>query len=658
MKTLLAKAYCVLIAVMCTCVVRGHAEEFSISIGDTVSDGVPVAGAGRLAVATEEDFYTFQAETGQLAFFESLSQDAAFQRALRWQLARPSGGTAFASLFSNPQGRTLLTETGVYRLRIYSDARDPSWVGPYSFRVLSIPPDQTFPFIIGNVVSNGVPAEGAGRLEVAGSEDNYTFDATAGQVVFFQSIRQDPAFKSALRWQLVRPSGGSAFASLFSNPQGRVLLPETGTYRIRIHTDGTTAEWFGDYAFKVSPIPPDETFEYTIGTEVADGIPKSGAGRIETAGAEDNYLFSGTAGQVIFFQSNNQEPAFQFGLRWQLLKPSGGAVFSSLFSNPQGRIVLPDTGEYRIRIFTDSTNPDWFGAYSFSTRADVSDQQFEINVGDIVSEGMPVAGAGSLETPGSTDTYSFQGRAGQFLIFESLAQAPAFQGNLRWELTTPSGTSLFASLFANPQGRVQLSVAGVYKIRILTGSDNPAWIGAYSFRTYSPVHALSDTIATRPNEPIEVGLASLLCNDGAEDAMDVLSIELTDPATVEGGIVSRVAEKVRYVPSTDFVGIDRFTYLLKGSLGGTNAATVLVAVMPDVGDFATVVSVVRSGLAGGDACLLGEPSGEYAVETSVDFDTWTEASTLSADEEGAMKLHFEVTPPGTNHLFLRGRRKE
>jgi hypothetical protein len=296
------KKMSVIVATMISwCVlVPAHADEFAISIGDTVSDGVPGPGAGRLATAKEEDFYTFTATAAQLVFFESLSQDPAFKGSLRWQLIQPSGRIVFGSFFSNRQGRTVLPEAGTYKIRVYSDGIDPSWVGPYSFRTFPIPPDQTFPFAIGNVVSDGVPAAGAGRLEVAGSEDNYIFTAAAGQLAFFESLGQDPAFGGSLRWQLIQPSGRIVFASFFSNLQGRVLLPEAGEYRIRIYTDAVDSRWFGPYSFRAMPIPPDESFPYTIGTLVSDGVPVPGAGRLESAGSEESYVFTGVAGQVVF----------------------------------------------------------------------------------------------------------------------------------------------------------------------------------------------------------------------------------------------------------------------------------------------------------------------------------------------------------------------
>ena len=322
-----------------------NAEEFNINVGDTVSDGVPAVGAGRLATAEESDFYLFTATAGQLIFAEPLAQDEAFQRSLRWQLLKPNGQTLFSSFFNNVEGRIVLPDAGVYRVRVFTDGTVASRTGAYSFRLLPIPPDQTFPLTIGQVVSEGVPAPGAGSLEVAGAEDVYTFDATAGDLVFFESLSQAATFQQNLRWQLNRPNGLTLFSSFFSNTQGRTVLPETGKYTLRIFTSGTDTSWSGNYSFRTLPITPDQTFAYTLGTVVTNGVPAPGAGMIEDPGTEDLYTFSGTEGQIVFFESLTQAPAFANNLRWQLLRPNGLTLFSSFFSKTQGRTVLPEAGE-------------------------------------------------------------------------------------------------------------------------------------------------------------------------------------------------------------------------------------------------------------------------------------------------------------------------
>ncbi len=632
-----------------------RAEEFTIGLGDTVSDGIPGVGAGRLKTAKDDDFYTFTVVSGQLAFLEGLNQDPAFKKNLRWQLTKPSGGSVFSSYFSQAVGRKLLDESGTYKIRVFSDGTDPTWIGAYSFRISPLPPDQTFPVLLGNQVSDGIPAAGAGRLEFGGAEDNYLFTASGGQLVFFETLNQDAAFKNSLRWQLIKPSGPTVFSSFFSNPQGRLLLPESGQYRIRVYTDAIDSTQLGSYSFRTYPLPPDQSFTYTIGTQVSDGIPAPGAGRLEIAGTEDNYLFTAPAGQVVFFESLTQASAFKNSLRWQLLKPSGVAVFSSFFANTQGRTVLPEAGNYRLRIFTDNNDSRLSGAYSFQTRADVADQQFSLSVGASVSDGKPAVGAGNIETAGSTDTYLFSGRAGQFVVFESLAQAPSLQNSLRWQLTKPSGGSVFSSFFANKQGRTLLSEAGVYKLRCFT--DNASTInGAYSFRFYSPVMAHPDYLQTRPNVLLTVPAAKLLFNDISEDPADVLHVDLPSGATAQGGTVTVNATGIVYTPKTGFIGTDQFDYRAIGTLGDTNRTTIWVSVLQDAGKFAGIVNDLRRNEAQLDVCWLGDPGNSYALETSADLDSWVEAEIVVAPPSGFWTYSFAIHT-GTPQLYLRSRRK-
>ncbi len=634
---------------------NASAEVFAIAIGDTISDGVPGVGAGRLLAAKDDDVYTFAATAGQLVFIEGLSQDAAFKRNLRWSLIKPSGLAIFSGYFSGPQGRKLLTESGTYKVRVFSDGTDPTWIGSYSFRVTPIPPDQTFPYAIGNLVSNNVPAAGAGRLEMGGSEDNFTFTAIAGHLVFFESLTQDAAFKNSLRWQLIKPSGPAVFSSFFSFSQGRIELSEAGQYRIRIFTDGNDSALFGAYTFRTSPIPPDQSFPYAIGTEVSDGVPAAGAGRLEVGGSRDSYLFSATAGQVVFFESLSQDPKFKNNLRWRVLRPSGGSVFSAYFIGVQGRTVLPESGQYRIEIFTDSLDPQFFGPYSFRTRADISDQQFTMNVGDIVSDGKPVVGAGNLETAGSTDTYTFTARSGQFVVFDSLSQAASLKNALRWQLLKPSGGAVFSSFFANKQGRIQLPEVGAYKLRIFM--DNGSTLsGTYSFRTFSPVTPYPDFIATRPNQPVTMPVAKLLFNDEAEDSLDVLDIDLPAASTFQGGTVTLGANGVLYTPKNGFTGTDRFDYRLVGSFGGTNQTTVTVGVGANARAFAGVVNWVRRSTDSMDVCFLGDPGKEYAMETSPDLAAGIATTSVTPPASGFFTFPFNLTP-GANPLYLRARRK-
>jgi hypothetical protein len=628
-------------------------QTFAYSIGTVVTNGVPAAGAGELEAAGAEDRYTFNGTAGDLVFFESLNQAAAFKQNLRWQLNRPNGTPVFSSFFTNPEGRILLPDTGEYTLRIFTSGNDATWLGNYSFRTQPIPPDQTFAYTIGTVVTNGVPAVGAGNLEVPGAEDNYTFNGTAGQIVFFESLNQNASYANNLRWQLLAPDGKTVFSSFFTNPQGRTVLPVTGQYKLRIFTGGTDPRWFGPYSFRTQGIAQDQTFPYTIGTVVSDGIPAAGAGKLEDPGSEDNYTFIGTAGQIVFFESLRQAAAFQNNLRWQLLAPDGTMVFSSFFANPQGRTVLPVAGEYRLRIFTGGDDPGWFGDYSFSTQA-IGDQEIPIMIGNTVSDGQPASGAGRIETPGSEDVYTFAARAGEVIVVESIAQAAAFQNNLRWQILRPSGQMLFSSFFNNSPGRIVLPDEGTYKIRVAAEGDNPAWVGDYSFRTYARVFAGQDNTSTKPDRPVSIPIAKLLFNDLPENSFDTLALTLPGSTTGEGGSVSVVGDAVLYTPKAGFTGYDRFTYRLLGGFGGTNETSVRVAVTPLADDFATMVNWAWRANQMVEACFMGQKGTTYQLESSTDLGTWVPVRTIAESESNVMTFTFSVSG-GPRQTYFRAR---
>jgi hypothetical protein len=105
-------------------------QTFTISIGDTVSDGVPAAGAGRIETPGVKDVYTFSASAGQKVLFSLLS---GAMDALAWRLTDPAGAVVFNQFFINA-GPFTLGSTGTYTLTVGSDTRDVT--GPYSFRIV------------------------------------------------------------------------------------------------------------------------------------------------------------------------------------------------------------------------------------------------------------------------------------------------------------------------------------------------------------------------------------------------------------------------------------------------------------------------------------------------------------------------------------------
>src|SRR5437016_1593169 len=71
--------------------------------------------------------------------------------------------------------------------------------------VFAQPAPDHFTIAVGDTVSDGVPALGAGNLEEPGAQDIYTFTATAGDLVYFEDLG---AADCCLNWEVMDETGG------------------------------------------------------------------------------------------------------------------------------------------------------------------------------------------------------------------------------------------------------------------------------------------------------------------------------------------------------------------------------------------------------------------------------------------------------------------
>jgi hypothetical protein len=136
-------------------------------------------------------------------------------------LAAPDGTEVFNAFYSDLQ--ITLSQTGIYSLRI--EGLQITNTGVYSFRLLEVPAPQEFVISIGDTVSNGIPAAGAGNLETPGAVDIYRFDGTAGQGLIFDTLIGNVAQFRAI---LAAPDGTQVFNVFYADQQ--TTLPQTGTY--------------------------------------------------------------------------------------------------------------------------------------------------------------------------------------------------------------------------------------------------------------------------------------------------------------------------------------------------------------------------------------------------------------------------------------------
>lgn len=341
-------------------------EVFAIQVGDSITNGVSLPGAGNLEGPGAQDIYTFQATSGQSAFFRENSVSAAFKGYLQWELKTPGGQRVFLGYIdSGDQGRVTFPQTGTYTLTVWCGLNDVTCIGPYSFSILSVPPDTVIPIQVGQVISENVPAAGAGRIEVPGAEDHYTFQGSAGQSLFFDVLSVESSLGGYLQWELSAPGGTKVFTSFFSTDVGRKTLPETGTYTLRFRVAHTDPALLGQYSFQITPLE-DSAFAINLGLTVTNSVPGQGAGNIETAGGQDLYTFTGTAGQRIHFQHLHSAQSFGGYLQYQLRAPSSNQVGLVFFSNGrEDDYLLPETGTYSVRVFSALNDATRIGLYAF-----------------------------------------------------------------------------------------------------------------------------------------------------------------------------------------------------------------------------------------------------------------------------------------------------
>lgn len=632
------------------------AQTFPIQLNNAVSDGVPGVGAGRMEVHTETDYYTFAGTNGQNIFVEELSAASAFAGWLRWELKSPSNVTIFSSYLDNNSdiGRRTLPETGTYTVRVWVGAANAAYVGAYSFRLRSIPADPTFAIQLGDIITNGVPAVGAGNIEVPGAWDYYTFSATNGQLAFFEMLHTASTFQGFLFCELKSPSSNTVFSGYIAggNNVGRKTLPENGTYRMRVLAQSTATNHIGAYSIRVRSIAADQYFAIQPGDTVTNGVPGAGAGNIEMAGAQDVYTFHATAGQSLSFEAIGKAAAFNNWLHWEVRTPGNALLFGNYFTDG-GRKTMPETGTYTIRVSVGTSNPDYLGTYAFRIYTLPGDVRVNIAKGDVISDGVPVGGAGRIDEPGGLDTYTFSGIAGQRVNFDQISAAPQFAGWLYWQVIAPSGTNWFSDFFpGDKKQRRTLPETGIYTIRIYANSVNPAYIGAYSFRTWCEVLAGPDQLATLPGSALSVPVNKFLCNDSLEIG-DAPTVELTNSVSAQGGTLLLVTNTLVYTPPVGFTGVDQFTYRLRGMFGDEDYASVSVRVGAGVNQGATVVSLVRENATSAMVCLFGAPNQTYNVEQSTNLTSWVGIGQITADAVGSMTYHYTIEPTGQRYYRFK-----
>jgi TIR domain len=332
---------------------------FSIKIGDKIDDGVPDPGAGSIEAPYAQDTYVFTASAGQRVYFRMLHHSTGIA-SIRWRLVDETGMEVFSTcLGCTEPGLRTLTKGGTYTLTVGSD-NDPA-TGTYQLQLFNVPAPGEFSTKIGDVIKENMPGPGAGVIDTPGAEDIYTFTATARQRVYFRMLEHSTGM-SYIKWRLVDENGMEIFNTcLGCSEPGVQTLIKGGAYRLTVgnNTDPST----GTYRLQLFNVPPPSQFSIKIGDQIKPGVPGSGAGVIESPGAEDVYVFTASPGQKVYFHLLERGDGMAYN-KWRLVDENGMEIFNTcLGCSEPGVQTLIRGGTYTLTVGS-GTNPST-GNYAF-----------------------------------------------------------------------------------------------------------------------------------------------------------------------------------------------------------------------------------------------------------------------------------------------------
>jgi hypothetical protein len=331
----------------------------------------------------------------------------------------------------------------------------------------------TFAVRIGDRIDDGAPRPGAGFIDAPGEKDVYAFTAAARQRVYFRMLKYGRGME-LIAWKLTDPDGRVVFDSRIGHAEpGVQLLRSAGTYRLTIGSDDVPAT--GAYSFQLIDVPAPQQFKVKLGDAISEDMPAEGAGRIESPGARDVYLFEAKAGQRVYFRKFDVGRGMEL-LEWRLTDAGGTEVFNSRLGYAEpGLHILRRGGAYQLEIGADQVPAT--GVYRIQVLDVAPPEQFQIRIGDTIGENTPKAGAGVIERPGAIDVYTFTAEPGQRVYFRKLEHTRGME-LIDWRLTDSDGTRLFETRLGHSEpGAHILRKGGTYTMEV--GSKNVPATGSY-----------------------------------------------------------------------------------------------------------------------------------------------------------------------------------
>ncbi|MDJ0844826.1 Ig-like domain-containing protein [Crocosphaera sp.] len=324
----------------------------------------------------------------------------------------------------------------------------------YSFRVEN-------PTIIPDSLTIGSRVNGT--INNIGEQISYSFEGTAGQVLFFDGLDTTPNFNARLR----SPTQGNVgIFSNFSTANDRpdIRLLETGTYQLII--DGNL-ETIGNFNFQLLDLRTATNL--TIGETVNNSL---------NPGQETHiYQFSAQAGQTLLLDDLGGVPGGNYTIR-----TAYGFVDTNNIGSDRDYTFDAD-GNYFLLV-EGATGDNSPLNYSFQLTETSFDDPGD-PVGEVLTLGETING--DISVPGELDTYLFEGTVGQRIYFDALQL-----NSHTVQFLSPTGNNIFnVGGFISNREPITLLDNGTYRFTVESFTT-----GDYSFRFLDVAEATPITLNT------------------------------------------------------------------------------------------------------------------------------------------------------------------
>jgi len=379
--------------------------------------------SGEIGDAGEQDIYTFEGSVGQQLWLDSL--DSTGSGLLRLELLAPNGEEIFDHGTHADSGATdlvTLPADGTYRI-VVDGSGDTT--GNYRFRFLEAATADALPLdtpISGNF---GTSQQEAQIHTFTSNEGQYLYVDSSGGIFANSYLLYDPDGKL-----LVHQSQNADF---------ELELPKTGRYTL-------VADGSHEDGYQLEVVTP-------VLTETPLILGETVASRIDEAGEQETYLFTGTVGQQLYFDALVGDTS----LRAQLYSPSGKLIEDWPTSHNGSPVTLTESGSYRLVL--DGINTA------------TGDYQFRLSdLAAVPSLQLDAIAEDTLDPGHATVLYQIAGEPGQVLSFD--LEAEQWHG-ANWVLYGPGDTVIAAPQQNDPDFDVTLPASGVYTLAIVGTATTP-----------------------------------------------------------------------------------------------------------------------------------------------------------------------------------------